>query len=312
MKYLLFIVLLVAVLITSGCVTQNINTGVPPTPQIVYQTVLVTPTQTAIVPTPMVTTTIPLTITSTIQTLNTAQVVGNSVPGKVTVYFFYGEECPHCHNVIPFIQNLSKKYPNVDFLMLETWHNEANNALFNSLNQRLAIQNSGVPEVIVIGNNTPLVGDRDIPAYLEGVILEQLKNGSEQSTTNIQMIGNVYGLASNPSAGISEIRFTIGLAPGALPIDLTKMKIVFATPSIGPIILTQGGTASTSIFTTKLNGAGNAINSMNANEQIEISFKTAPLKPNTKLNIELRPSVGAALPFSKTSPSTIAAVNVLY
>jgi hypothetical protein len=27
----------------------------------------------------------------------------------------------------------------------------------------------------VVGNNTPLIGDRDIPAYLEGVILEQLK-----------------------------------------------------------------------------------------------------------------------------------------
>ena len=311
MKYLLFIVLLVAVVITAGCVTQNINTAVPPSPQIVYVTVLVTPTQTAIVPTPMVTTTIPLTITSTIQTLNTAQVVGNSVPGKVTVYFFYGEECPHCHNVIPFIQNLSKKYPNVGFLMLETWHNETNNVLFNSLNQRLAIQNSGVPEVIVIGNNTPLVGDRDIPAYLEGVILEQLKNGSEQSTANIQMIGNVYGLASNPSAGITEIRFSIGLAPGAPPIDLTKMKIIFSTPSTTPITLSQDATATTSIFTTKLNGASN-VNSMNPNDQIEIAFKVSPVPANTKIRIELRPSVGAALSFSKTAPATIAGVNVLY
>ena len=98
-----------------------------------------------------------------------------SAQGKVTVYFFYGEECPHCHNVMPFIQNLSIKYPDVDFRILETWHNETNNALSNSLNQKLAITNYGVPEVIVVGNNTPLIGDRDIPAYLEGVILEQLK-----------------------------------------------------------------------------------------------------------------------------------------
>ncbi len=95
--------------------------------------------------------------------------------GNITVYFFYGEECPHCHNVMPFIQNLSKKYPDVDFRVLETWHNETNSALSNVLHQKLGIQNAGVPEVIVVGNNTPLVGDRDIPAYLEGVILEQLK-----------------------------------------------------------------------------------------------------------------------------------------
>ena len=95
--------------------------------------------------------------------------------GNVTVYFFYGEECPHCHNVMPFIQNLSKKYPDVDFRILETWHNETNQALSLSLNQKLGIQSAGVPEVIVIGNNTPLIGDRDIPAELEGVILEQIK-----------------------------------------------------------------------------------------------------------------------------------------
>jgi len=98
-----------------------------------------------------------------------------SVEGNVTVYFFYGEECPHCHNVIPFIQNLSKKYPDVDFRILETWHNETNQALSLSLHKKLGIQSAGVPEVIVVGNNTPLVGDRAIPEQLEGVILEQIK-----------------------------------------------------------------------------------------------------------------------------------------
>jgi hypothetical protein len=44
-KYLLFILLLVAVIITAGCVGENKNTVVTPTPQIVYVTVLVTPTQ---------------------------------------------------------------------------------------------------------------------------------------------------------------------------------------------------------------------------------------------------------------------------
>jgi thiol-disulfide isomerase/thioredoxin len=98
-----------------------------------------------------------------------------TVPGNISVYFFYGEECPHCHNVMPFIRNLSEKYPYVDFLILETWHNETNNALSQQLHKKLGIRNAGVPEVIVVGNNTPLVGDRDIPANLEGMILDQLK-----------------------------------------------------------------------------------------------------------------------------------------
>jgi len=47
MKYLLFIFLLIALLLSAGCVVQNNNPPVPPTPQIVYVTVLVTPTQAA-------------------------------------------------------------------------------------------------------------------------------------------------------------------------------------------------------------------------------------------------------------------------
>jgi len=44
--------------------------------------------------------------------------------GNVSVYFFYGEECPHCRNVEPFLANLSKKYPQVTFSSFETWHNQ--------------------------------------------------------------------------------------------------------------------------------------------------------------------------------------------
>jgi len=143
---------------------------------------------------------------------------------------------------------------------------------------------------------------------------ETVYKGVEQSTANIQMIGNVYGISAVNSAGIDEIKFSIGLAPGAPAIDLTKMKIVFSTPTIGPTILEQNNTvvASATTFTTKLNGA-TTVSSMNANDQVEINFKVSPaVSANTKMNIELRPSVGAALPFTKTAPATITNTTVLF
>jgi thiol-disulfide isomerase/thioredoxin len=94
-------------------------------------------------------------------------------PAAGTVYFFYGEECPHCHEVRPFIDNLSQKYPDVEFRMLETWHNDTNNALSVSFNRQLGVTQTGVPEVIV--GDTALFGSRDIPAKLEAAILEQKK-----------------------------------------------------------------------------------------------------------------------------------------
>jgi flagellin FlaB len=138
---------------------------------------------------------------------------------------------------------------------------------------------------------------------------ETVYKGVEQSTANIQMIGNVYGLSTNNQT-ISNITFVIGLAPGAPAMDLTKMKIVFSTPATTPVILTQNTTASTSAFTTKIGTT--AVTSINANDQVEIYFGVAGVAANTKMTIELRPSVGAALPFTKTAPATITATNVLY
>lgn len=139
---------------------------------------------------------------------------------------------------------------------------------------------------------------------------ETVYKGIEQSTSNIQMIGNVYGLSSNPSAGIDEIKFSIGLAPGSPTIDLRTLKVVFATPTTDPIRLSQGTTASTTVFSTKTGGS--AVTSLNPNEQIEISFRVVPVSANTKMSFELRPAVGASLPFSKTTPATIQKTNVLY
>ena len=56
-----------------------------------------------------------------------------------------------------------------------------------------------------------------------------------QGTSNIQMTGQVYGLAStSTSTQINEIQFSIGLAPGSPTMDISLMKIVFSTPNTIP------------------------------------------------------------------------------
>jgi flagellin FlaB len=80
---------------------------------------------------------------------------------------------------------------------------------------------------------------------------ETVYKGVEQSTANIQMIGNVYGLSTDNST-ITNVTFVIGLAPGASAIDLTKMKIVFSTPTTTPIILTQGASSTAATFNTSI------------------------------------------------------------
>ena len=99
---------------------------------------------------------------------------GNPPPaGNLTVYFFYGEECPHCHTVMPLVINLSQKYPNVEFHILEIWHNQKNYDLYSRMNTELKNSRNGVPVAFV---GTMIVyGGWEIPQYLEPVIVENLK-----------------------------------------------------------------------------------------------------------------------------------------
>jgi cytochrome c biogenesis protein CcdA/glutaredoxin len=92
----------------------------------------------------------------------------------LTVYYFYGAECPHCHNVTPYVESLRQKYPDIDFRILETWHDDTNNALYLLLNHKLGLENPGVPEAIV--GNVSLIGENEIKTSLEKAILEQKGN----------------------------------------------------------------------------------------------------------------------------------------
>lgn len=94
--------------------------------------------------------------------------------GPVTVYFFYGEECPHCHDVMPLVLSLKEKYPDVDFQILEVWHNTENARLFMKVTREAGSGETSVPQAIV--RNVVMIGGRDIPANLEQTIITYRTN----------------------------------------------------------------------------------------------------------------------------------------
>ena len=99
--------------------------------------------------------------------------VGTS-PDNSPIYYFYGEGCPHCHNIEPFINNLTQKYPDAHIRVLEVWYNQTNQVIYNQVNAAAGLSSPpGVPEVVI--GHTVLVGDQDIPTKLEGLIQDYLK-----------------------------------------------------------------------------------------------------------------------------------------
>jgi cytochrome c biogenesis protein CcdA/glutaredoxin len=104
--------------------------------------------------------------------------------------------------VTPYIESLRQKYPDVDFQILEIWHNDTNNALLTLMNHRLGRENGGIPEVIV--GNISLLGENEIKAGLEPAILAQKGN-----LTGSSQLGAVplYGSSAGTNATITATYF---------------------------------------------------------------------------------------------------------
>ncbi len=106
-----------------------------------------------------------------IATLGTAPTASSSGPVGA-IYFFYSDECSHCHDVMPFIINMSRKYPEANITMLEVWHNETNQEVVASVHKRLNTNFKGVPEVVI--GDIVLVGTHDIQDKMEQQIRYRL------------------------------------------------------------------------------------------------------------------------------------------
>ncbi len=145
---------------------------------------------------------------------------------------------------------------------------------------------------------------------------ETVYQGVAQATSNVQMIGQVYGLSTSTDTNamyINQIQFTIGLAPGSPTLDLSLMKIVFSTATANPTTYTYATAAPTGNYFQTMRDGTTQTASLAAQQQVRVAFMVSPEVPkNTVMNFEIRPSVGAALPFSKTTPPAITSTNVLY
>ena len=50
----------------------------------------------------------------------------NCFAKELTVYFFYGDGCPHCAHEEVLLEELKNKYSKLNIISYETWYNEEN------------------------------------------------------------------------------------------------------------------------------------------------------------------------------------------
>ena len=82
-------------------------------------------------------------------------------------YFFYSATCPHCHEAMPFVEELEKEYPEIEFRKLELSAYPENQAIFKKKLEKLKIKGSGVP--------TFIFKDKYIVGFRKGVYEEKIR-----------------------------------------------------------------------------------------------------------------------------------------
>ncbi|MCF7917804.1 hypothetical protein K9L27_02265 [Candidatus Gracilibacteria bacterium] len=71
---------------------------------------------------------------------------------KITMEFFYGAECPHCHDEIKWFPELIKMYPDLEIQKYEVWHDGFNQQYLKQRLLEFDMKPEGVP-VNIIGND---------------------------------------------------------------------------------------------------------------------------------------------------------------
>lgn len=160
----------------------------------------------------------------------------------VTVYYFYGEGCPHCADAKPFLEDLGKKYPELTIKSYETWYNKSNSELFIAMSAACGTKVVGVPTFFI--GHKPIVGfdnaerkgkeiEKEVVKYIKeggADLMEHLGENLTSCPAKEEQIINLPVFGSLDTSKISLPLFTIiiGLLDGFNPCAMWVLLFLLA------------------------------------------------------------------------------------
>ncbi len=132
----------------------------------------------------------------------------------VTIYFFWGDGCPHCAEAEPFLAGLVERYPGVQVRDFELWYHEENHDPFIRMAAKFGFEPTAVP-TIFIGDRYWVGFTRDtIGAEIEATVAACVRSGCPDAGAG------VFGPVASPGpttapAGPTPTPVAISQAPQA-------------------------------------------------------------------------------------------------
>ncbi|MFA4877766.1 MAG: archaellin/type IV pilin N-terminal domain-containing protein [Methanoregula sp.] len=144
---------------------------------------------------------------------------------------------------------------------------------------------------------------------------EVVHTGVQQASSTIQISGNIYGTGTAGST-IDTMNFSASLAPGGTPVDFDKVAITYSNATNLETLSrgTKGQPPGSGQWTiAAVHNEATNDDVLEKGEQFDIVVKpTNSLPKNDQFTLDVKPSIGAALSITRTTPASIQKINVLY
>jgi len=151
---------------------------------------------------------------------------------------------------------------------------------------------------------------------------EVVHTGVKQATSSMEIVGSIVAIGNTTNNNVTNVTFTLQLAAGGQPIDLSKTLITVLVPADGTFKELKYNKSEPSDksgeyyvrWVYSLQGS-NPDNYLEEFEKAEVTvyLEAANLHvdPNDNFIIEVKPPIGAAYPIELKAPPSIDEVMVL-
>jgi len=142
---------------------------------------------------------------------------------------------------------------------------------------------------------------------------EVVHTGVKQATSSMELVGSVVANGDTDNNKLTSVTFTLQLAAGGQPIDLSKTFITVVNPKDGLRKSFVASEVDNWIYSIQGNNPDDYLEEF---EKVEITLDLSgldglDLDPNEDFIIEIKPPIGATYPIELKVPPSIDSVMVL-
>jgi thiol-disulfide isomerase/thioredoxin len=170
--------------------------------------------------------------------------------GKIVIYFYWGEGCPHCAEAKPFLAELQQRYPQIELRSFEVWNNPDNQNKWQLMAQSYGTEAKYVPTIFIgekywVGFSEQIASEIDSQVSAcalaacpdPSTVKLQSGEGTSDNIIDIPIIGKVDLDAQSLTLSTALIALVDGVNPCSVWVLTMLLALVLHTGSRRKVVV---------------------------------------------------------------------------